>query len=439
MRFVCLWHPDWQTDAGSAAELAPELLAHAPRVVVDDEGCLWVDARGLDAPALIESLLALLRRHEWADVRVGAAATPVAARVAAVHGAHPVTLVRDDASFLAPFRLDVLAPPPSPPLRTLLGGIGVSTCGQLATLDRESVEVRLGAEGARLWELARGDDRRLIFTDVQRALPHASLDWTDYTLTAPERLLFILNALARNVCAALEARGEGAREISLVFSLANGGRRTHALRFARPTASRPLWMRQIRALLGRIVLPDAVTGILLRTDAVAARQSPQGDLFDQGFASARATEQALAELADDQGDVLLAPERSAHPLLEAQTRWVPQDPARLVDRHTRRRHAPPAPAALQLTLQLTLQLLPHPRPVTVVTRPRRDHRVPVRYREGSTWYEIADAAGPDRVSGGQWDAAYAREYFRCVRSDGTLLWLFRDAHARRWYLHGWWD
>ena len=40
---------------------------------------------------------------------------------------------------------------------------------------------------------------------------------------------------------------------------------------------------------------------------------------------------------------------------------------------------------------------------------------------GSAWTPY----GPDRISGGQWDAPYAREYFRCVREDGVLVWLFR--------------
>jgi protein ImuB len=52
---------------------------------------------------------------------------------------------------------------------------------------------------------------------------------------------------------------------------------------------------------------------------------------------------------------------------------------------------------------------------------------------------VVNAAGPDRVSGGQWDVTYAREYFRAVTSEGTLVWLFREAGRDRWYLHGWWD
>jgi hypothetical protein len=57
---------------------------------------------------------------------------------------------------------------------------------------------------------------------------------------------------------------------------------------------------------------------------------------------------------------------------------------------------------------------------------------------------VVDAAGPDRVSGAQWDGdhTYAREYFRCVTREGALVWLFRDARKRKtgnWYFHGWWD
>ena len=78
----------------------------------------------------------------------------------------------------------------------------MESCGDLARLDLESVEVRLGAEGARLWRLSRADDSRRIFTTVPRSLPSASLDWVDYTLKDPERLVFIINALIGNITTA---------------------------------------------------------------------------------------------------------------------------------------------------------------------------------------------------------------------------------------------
>ena len=89
--------------------------------------------------------------------------------------------------------------------------------------------------------------------------------------------------------------------------------------------------------------------------------------------------------------------------------------------------------------RLTLQLLPTPKPLAVKTRPRRDHEMPVSYREDGASHEVLDAAGPDRVSGGQWDTVYAREYFRCTTGAGVLVWLYRDASEHAWYLHGWWD
>ena len=72
----------------------------------------------------------------------------------------PISVVAPgtDRAFVALFPIDVLDPPPR--LVPLLFGIGVATCGELAVLEREAVEVRLGAEGVALWRLARADDRR---------------------------------------------------------------------------------------------------------------------------------------------------------------------------------------------------------------------------------------------------------------------------------------
>ncbi len=83
-------------------------------------------------------------------------------------------------------------------------------------------------------------------------------------------------------------------------------------------------------------------------------------------------------------------------------------------------------------------MLPKPKPIEVETERRRDHDAPVRCHDGA-WKRLVDVAGPDRLSGGQWDRSYAREYFRVVTEDGLLLWIFRDAVQGRWYLHGWWD
>src|SRR5687767_11006245 len=444
MSFVCLWTPSWRTGAASAAELAPILLAAVPRVATDARGLLWADARGMNARAVAGELLELMRARDVVDVRVGVASVPIVAELAvtvdcglrAAQGAPADCVLVErglEIEFLAPLPIDVLSP--SPKLLPLLDGTGIATCGDLAILALEAVEVRFGIEGGRLWQLARADDRRPIFTEVPRELPHASVEWADYTLTDPERLIFIINALAERVITSLDELGESARELALVLSLANREQSTSRVRFTRPTTNRKIWIRQLRGLLERITLGDAITGVLLRVDAIAAKRSPQGDLFDRDFASAGATEQALAQLIDDQGEILLAPRRSGHVLLERRTRWVAESPATLIERSGSDVGSARTPALPHLTLQL----LPQPQPIDVVTSERRDHHVPVRYHDGARWHQLVEVSAPDRVSGGQWEDGYAREYFVGMREDGLLVWIFRDAMKREWYFHGWWD
>ena len=192
-------------------------------------------------------------------------------------------------------------------------------------------------------------------------------------------------------------------------------------------------MRLIRSALDRITLPDAVTGVTLRVESVIGNDGVQGDLFDKGFASAPQVERTVSQLMDDQGDVVLTPENSAHPLVDARTTWTREDPAVAAASGERGAAKAQRGGGATPTPRLTLQLVTPPRPVSVRTAERRDHQVPVRYRDAGKSYAIVDAAGPERVSGGQWEEGgpYAREYFRCVREDGTLVWLYRDAARER--------
>jgi hypothetical protein len=207
-------------------------------------------------------------------------------------------------------------------------------------------------------------------------------------------------------------------------------------------------------MLDRTKLSASVTGIAVRATRVSGREDKQGDLFDRGLVSSGATENALARLVEDQGNVLVVPVNSGHPLLEQRTVWEEGEGRSLKLEGRRANAANPKSQVSSLKSQvpspksqvssLTLQLAPFPTQVAVETVARRDHMVPSRFRDARGWHEVVSAAGPDRVSGSAWDGkkAYAREYFRCVTREGLLVWLFRNARAERpasWYLHGWWD
>ena len=439
MSFICLWSPAAAAAAAQPGseinhQLTPSLLSVAPRVMIGTGGSVWADARGMSAEPLARSLLEVFHDAGVDEVRAAFSIVPICAEVGARHdeGALIAITPGTERDYLAAYPIGVLGPSPS--LASLLDGIGIETCGDLARLDHESVEVRFGAEGSRLWRLSRADDSRRIFTSIPRALPLASLDWVEYTLKDPERLVFIINALVGNISTELRARGQCAREVTLIFSLANRETYEHLVRPARSTSSHRAWMRLIRSHLERITLPDGVVGITIRVESVTGEVERQGDIFDRGFATARAAEETIAQLLDDQGAVVVTPRNTQHPLIDRRTEWVSQEPSQASARIQLRERAVKATAAPRLTLQL----LPEPRRIAVKTRRRRDHELPIQYRDRE-WMEIISAAGPDRVSGGRWSEPYAREYFRCVTDDGMMLWIYRDAREDGWYLHGWWD
>ncbi len=345
---------------------------------------------------------------------------------------------------LAPFPITVLlgAANIDPAIPAMLRGVGIETCGELAALDQEAIEVRLGADGVRLWRLARAEDRWRPPPSLPRTLPCASLEWTDYALRDVERMLFVIHGLLGSVCDALRARGEGARRLTLSFALDNRSTYEHALGAARATASRVSWMRLIRASLESVHVPDAVTGITLRADEVGAVHGRQGDVFDRGFATASAAESAVAQLLDARLGDIVTLATTDHPLPERRGVWQVRKSVSVgavCDNDPAARSA----TTIQWAPSLTLQLLPTPHAAAVTTARRRDHAYPIRYTDVTAQagvpVDIVSAAGPDDISGGQWEGVpYTRSYFHCVTADGHLVLLFRDADDA-WYLHGWWD
>ncbi len=437
MSFVCLSSPAWPTDAARSTELARRSLLLAPRIRFEPaRGVLWADARGLD-PIIVAAGLAELASALGADQpRAGVAATPIGALVAARTGTEPITVVPpgSDRAFLAPLDLGHLDPPPPRYLYPLLAGIGIENCGDLARLDAQSVEVRFGAEGIRLWQLARGDDRRPIFGARLRDLPSAELEWVEYELADQEQVTFIVNSLLATVTDQLSRRREGAHGMVLEFGLADRSRIELPIRASHPTADRKIWLRVIRVALEPVTFSAPAMRIGLRVDAAAPLADRQGDLFDTGFSTERATEAALAHLLDKQADAIVVAESSLHPLPERRTAWRTDTIGRFTPRIL-----PGGEAVDARAPRLGVQLFPVPRSIHVWSVMRRGVPVPDRYYDGTQNYRLSASLGPDRISGGFDEAEYNRDYFQGVRHDGVMVLLYRDRLTDGWFLAGWWD
>jgi hypothetical protein len=237
--------------------------------------------------------------------------------------------------------------------------------------------------------------------------------------------------------------------MTLTLALTSRVTMERQVRASHPTASRATWVRLLRAELERLRLRDAVVGLSLRVDAAGELESQQGDIFDRGLQSARAVEEALTRLLDDQQATIVGLTRTADARPEARAQWRSQELGEVL-RGSR------AIVGSDRMPSLSLQLLPSARQIAVATTERRDQHVPVSYREREEAAaaqgakrprtprvreaEVLTALGPDRISGGaEVGAPYARDYYQCVTADGLLVLLFRDVLADRWYLHGWWD
>jgi hypothetical protein len=441
MPVICVIVAGWSIARLEDAARSVLEAGAVPRLAVED-GRLWVDGKGVRLDRAIAELRRILNGSDTKDVRCGIAETPIAAYAAALRAGEEskdcvIVATGADREFLAPLPVSVLEP--GERLLGLLEGVGIETCGELADLPRESVEVRFGGEAVTSWRLAWAEDGRRLFRPIPSERPAASIDFVDYVVTSPEQLLFTANALLGNLCAALVERGEHARAMRFDLPLANGTRWSRLLRPARPTANRTIWLRLARSVLESLTVPDAVAGVQLRVEATETATAVQGDLFDSGFATSGAVEAAVERLLETQGPVLVRPDVGEHPLPERRTAFEPVEIESLLRTDVSRTgEKVDCPAGEGFPAGLTLQLLPIPRPVLVESVQRRDHVVPIRYRDGH-WKQFTTIAGPDRISGGQWDDAYAREYYRGVTGEGTLVLLFHDARADAWYLHGWWD
>ncbi len=472
--FVALSIPDWPTGA-AAIELPAALLAIAPRATLaPGERLAWLDARGLDPEALIAHAHAALTAIGVTIVAAGVSAVPIVAAIAAreprderregegertrEHGSsHPsgpapslppsffLSVVSMDAErqFLAPLPLDVVTS--SLRLLNLFHGVGLACCGDLARLPREAVEVRFGRDGLAAWRWARADDPRPLFTARPRELPNASLDWTEFSTSDVEQLVFVLHSLLKTVCDALLSHGLGAQALTLTLTLENRTTLVQPVGAARVTAQRTTWLRLMRRALEKLALPDRVTGIAVQVDSACAPTLQQGDLFDLGFATALAAENAVGQILDLQGDAVVELQVSGHVVRERRVKWETAAMSDADVTASQRVHAPAGPThalmtpGASLTPSLHPTLLPSPREITVLTHARGGFDIPVRYLDNGTPVSLPECLGPECLSGEQWGDAFAREYYQGVRADGVVVLMYRDVAREQWYLSGWWD
>lgn len=309
----------------------------------------------------------------------------------------------------------------SPKLRDALTKLGILTLGGFIDLPPSGVRRRFGAEGGQLHELARGGGWKQL-TPRPVLPPAGKTKLFDSPETDLDRLVAEITLLLRAVLEELAARHEALAKLEISLLLDNGRAAHESLAPAEPTLDANQLVLLIRLRLEALTLPAGVMDMTLQGEGVAASLR-QLELFHKAqdrdlSAVHRAFAKIRAELGNDA--VVRARLHEGH-FPEARFGWEP------------------------------VGVLPRPKPQVVAVQPlvRRIYSPPVPLpqrarREPDGWIigRLADGpvdeiVGPHIVSGEWWSGEEeSREYHYVRTRNGRWLWIYKDRHRRRWFLHG---
>lgn len=213
----------------------------SPRVEDGGEGLAYLDACGLERhypgespdEELARALMLATEKHAGLPIRVGIAASKLAARVAASQP-HSPTLVPagGESEFLAPLPLSQLTPQ-AKTLATLTSW-GIRSLGELAELPKDDIASRLGAAGQQLHAMARGIDPEPL---IPRHPPPTfsegmELEWPLVNL---EPFVFIARAALERITCRMQSQGLGCERLEIALELEPDGHDVRAISLPAPT------------------------------------------------------------------------------------------------------------------------------------------------------------------------------------------------------------
>ncbi len=414
----------------------------SPRVEAADDDLAFADVDGMEGlypgPGGERQMASDVQRAAEAlhlPLWVGIAGTKLAARVAAGRGEAP-TLVPDggEADFLAPLRLEALAP--SPRLAATFARWGVATVGALAALPPGEVARRLGREGIAAHRAARGlDPTPLVPCPPAPTLSEGmELEWPAVTV---EPLLWAVRHALERLDGRLARHELACALLELELGLEPEGHDRRAIRLPAP-------VRDVGALVDLVRLeiearpPAAPVAAFTCVAHPDRRRLGQLTLFGPAELSPQALATTLARLA-----ARLGPDRVGSP--------------RTVDGHRPERFAvasfepPPPPAERRPPRRgrglLAVRVLRPPVGLEVITEPLAatdgERPVSVASANGATPHLqglVRVASGPWNLEEGWWgEDPVERDYWDVELSGGGLYRIFRDRGSKEWFADGIYD
>ena len=421
--FACLHAPE------HAAAVAACAQAFSPRLEETAPGTVILEISGMERlyGEAHEIAAAIARRAAAAGFRPAiAVAANADAALSAARGIKGTSIVPagDEAKFLGDLPLVLLDPPPE--IAATLARWGIRRFRDFAALPVHGVVERLGPDGLRLHQRARGVWERPLVPLEEPPEFAVELE-LEYPVELLEPLSFVLARLLNGLAGQLAARALALQELRLRLTLEDGGTHDRTLRL-------PVPMLDGRALLKLLQLdlagtPPQAPVVKVRLEAEPARpRAAQGGLFIPLAPEPEKMEVLLARLAALAGEGRTgSPElvNTHRPGAFRMQRFGPEQAGRTAVEQPRDGVA-----------RLALRVFRPPRAARVELIRGRPAHVSAEGVRGS----VASFAGPWRTSGDWWTAdPWARDEWDVALAGGGLYRLACEHATGRWFLEGAYD
>jgi protein ImuB len=177
---------------------------------------------------------------------------------------------------------------------------GVHTLGMIANLPEKNLVARMGQEGRRLWQLARGE-RPHLFQPVDPPLMLAEQMELDSPVELLDSLLFVIAAMLDQLIVRANARLVALAAVTITLTLDRGATHARTVRPALPTNDKRLWIKLLHLDLEAHPPSATVLAVALNAEPGATSKVQLG-LFSPQLPEASRLDVTLARLRAAVGD-----------------------------------------------------------------------------------------------------------------------------------------
>jgi protein ImuB len=380
------------------------------------------------------------------EANVAVAADPDTAVIAA-HGFPGVTVIPEEkeAEQLGSLPVEVLFADSNDPDRTqileTLSRWGIRNLRALAALPEVALSERLGQEGIRLQQLARGATSRALIPVEPPPVFEEAIE-LEHPLVLLEPLAFLLARMLEQLCARLSARALATQELRLQFELDDGSHTKafhRTLRLPVPLLDEKIFLKLLQLDLKANPPGAPIAKILLSAEPARPRAAQNG-FFLPPSPEPEKLELTLARIAGIVGENKVGAVQmmdTHHPQAFQMRRFVPED-SRPPEAGN---FSPSCPQSKDGTVT-TLRIFRPPVSATVSMRDGVPARITCPKRKQIDG-EILWGAGPWRSSGDWWEReGWSRDEWDIAvqQESGIALYrLVRDLLSGRWFVEGTYD